>query len=252
MRICLHTYYEIADPYIGGTQTLLIKLAKELKVLGHDPFIVCSSLYRHFVIEDIDIYGIVPEQYINLLHIKYNGTPSSKFLKEVISDNAETQCDLKRLADYSYEQYSKFPADIYHLNSYIAAYAQKIRIPIVAYQHENEHEFDSFWGEGKFRQLIEFIKNRESNIQKRPCLFTASHHYSYIFSKQFHIPIQAIHLGVLLNDMVCSKEITYTEETSFGMMFILYRYLDSFAFQCTAKRTRFGTFCLRSSYGERI
>lgn len=40
MRICLHTYYEVANPYIGGTQTLLIKLAKELKLIGHEVFIV--------------------------------------------------------------------------------------------------------------------------------------------------------------------------------------------------------------------
>lgn len=108
MRICLHTYYEISDPYIGGTQTLLIKLSKELKVLGHEPFIVCSSLNQHFVIEGIDIHGVIPEQYIDLLRTKYKGIPSSKFLKEAIFGNGETQDSLRRLADYSFEQYSKF------------------------------------------------------------------------------------------------------------------------------------------------
>lgn len=216
MRICLHTYYEISDPYIGGTQTLLIKLSKELKVLGHEPFIVCSSLNQHFIIEGIDIHGVIPEQYIDLLRTKYKGIPSSKFLKEAIFGNGETQDSLRRLADYSFEQYSKFQADIYHLNSYVAAYAQETGTPIVAYQHENEQEFDGFWGEGKFQQLIEFVKNKIALIQNRPCLFTASHHYANNFSKRFQIPIQSVHLGVLLNDMAYSREVTYTEETSFG------------------------------------
>lgn len=216
MDICLHTYYEISDPYIGGTQTLLIKLAKELKVLGHEPFIVCSSLKTHFVIEGIDVYGVIPEQYTNLLRTKYNGVPSSKFLKEAIFGDSKVQDGLRSLADYSYEQYSKFQADIYHLNSYIAAYAQETITPIVAYQHENEQEFDGFWGEGKFQQLIEFVRNKSFQIQNRPCLFTASHHYANNFSKRFQIPIQSVHLGVLLNDMAYSKKVTHTEETSFG------------------------------------
>lgn len=85
MDICLHSYYEISDPYIGGTQTLLIKLAKELKVLGHEPFIVCSSLKTHFVIEGIDVYGVIPEQYTNLLRTKYNGVHHLNFLKKQFS-----------------------------------------------------------------------------------------------------------------------------------------------------------------------
>lgn len=218
MRICLHTYYEISDPYIGGTQTLLIKLAKELIVLGHEAFIVCSSLNPHFVIEGVDIYGVIPSRYLALLRSEYNGIPSSKFLREAFFNGPSIKEGLTNLAAYSYEQYSQFQADIYHVNSYIAAFghSHESSIPIVAYQHENEDEFDGFWGDGAFDEFVNWLHLQEGRSSKNPLLFTASQHYANHFSLLLNRPIQSVHLGVLLNDMMCSKEVSTTEETTFG------------------------------------
>lgn len=218
MNICLHTYYEVSDPYIGGTQTLLIKLAKELIVLGHEVFIVCSSLKSHFVIEGVDIYGVIPKQYHTLLRSKYDGIPSSKFLKDAFFNGHTVKEALTNLAAYSYEQYSQFPADIYHVNSYIAAFSQSdvTSIPIVAYQHENEIEFDGFWGAGAFNEFVDWLNEQEERSLKSPRLFTASQYYASHFSLLFNRPIHSVHLGVLLNDMMCSKAVSTTEETDFG------------------------------------
>lgn len=216
MKICLHSYYEICDPYIGGTQTLLIKLAKELKILGHEVFIVCSSLNQHYVIEGVDIYGMIPKQYINLLMTKYKGNASSKFLKDAIFNGLDMNSALSRLAEYSFAQYSMFQADVYHLNSYIAAFTYTSTTPIVAYQHENEFEFDGFWGEGAFCALVKYINHINCNNKNTPLLFTASQYYSEKFSNIFNMPITPIHLGVLLNDMTYTGKITYTEELTFN------------------------------------
>ena len=214
MRICLHTYYEISDPYIGGTQTLLIKLAKELMVLGHETFIVCSSLNSHLIIEGVNVYGIIPNQFIHLLQSKYNGVASSKFLKEAIFANYNTEEALSRLATYSFEQYSRFQADIYHLNSFVAAFANKTSIPIIAYQHENEDEFDGFWGNGSFEKFIKWTKEKNNKYHGKIQLFTASKYYANLYSSIFGLTIQAVHLGVLLNDMTYSREIKRNEYTS--------------------------------------
>lgn len=216
MKICLHTYYEIGNPYIGGTQTLLIKLAKELKILGHDAFIVCSSLTSHYEIEGVDVFGVIPKQYISLLREKYNGIPSSKFLKAAIAEGHSFESALSRLAEYSQNQYCRFSADIYHLNSYVAAFPNNNSIPVVAYHHENEDEFDGFWGKGTFKQLVSWIKMQEKRMQQKPLLFTASHYYANRFSTIFNIPIRPVRLGVLLNDIIYSKEVNFNEETTFG------------------------------------
>ena len=216
MRICLHTYYEIADPYIGGTQTLLVKLAKELNVLGHEAFIVCSSMRPHFTVEGVDVYGVIPEKHIPLLQSKYQGVASSKFLKEAMVDGNDIETALINLATYSYEQYSRFEADIFHLNAYVAAFAQKNRMPIVAYQHENEEEFDGFWGKGAFECLVRLTKTYNSQPNGKRMLFTASHYYAQRFSELFDTPIQSVHLGVLLHDMMRSKAVKFTETTCFN------------------------------------
>lgn len=215
MRICLHTYYEISDPYIGGTQTLLIKLAKELMLLGHDVFIVCSSLKPQYIIEGVTIYGVIPDQYIHVLRTKYNGIASSKFLKDIICNGEDVSAVLIKLADYAYQQYSKFRPDVFHLNSYVAAFAYNLNIPVVAYQHENEFEFDGFWGNGAFLSMISYINRQKQMISNHPMLFTASQYYSEVFTKLLNLPILHIPLGVLLNDMLYIPQISYTEELSF-------------------------------------
>lgn len=216
MRICLHTYYEIADPYIGGTQTLLVKLAKELNVLGHEAFIVCSSMRPHFNVEGVDVYGVIPKKHIPLLRNKYQGIASSKFLKDAIVDGNNIETALKQLAEYSFEQYSRYKADIYHLNAYVAALAQNLQTPIVAYQHENEEEFDGFLGNGAFACLVRLTKMCNNQLDVKHMLFTASQYYAQRFSERLDIPIQSVHLGVLLNDMMRSKAVQYTETTCFN------------------------------------
>lgn len=213
MRICLHTYYEVANPYIGGTQTLLIKLAKELKLIGHEVFIVCSNLCPHYIIEGVDIYGVIPEKYVDLLRKEFNGIPSSKFLKKAMFDGENKELALMNLAGYAFDQVSRFKADIYHLNSYVASiFADELHAPVVAYHHENEEEFDGLWGRGSFDELINQIKTAHCKTM----LFAASHHYAEHFSKLFETYIQAVHLGISLNDMPFSNTVKYSELTSVG------------------------------------
>lgn len=213
MRICLHTYYEIANPYIGGTQTLLIKLAKELKLIGHEVFIVCSNLCPHYTIEEIDIYGIIPKKYIDLLRNEFDGIPSSKFLKKAISSDEDIRSALMNLARYAIDQVSQFKADVYHLNSYAASlYADELQAPVVAYQHENKEEFDGLWGRGSFDELIKQIKTAHG----KTVLFAASHHYAEQFSKLLETNVKAVHLGISLNDMPFSNKVKFSEKTCFG------------------------------------
>lgn len=216
MKVCLHTYYEISNPYIGGTQTLLIKLAKELIVLGHEAFIVCSSLNPHFVVEGVNIYGVIPNQFVHLLQTKYEGVASSKFLKEAIFANNNMEDSLLQLANYSYEQFSRFQADVYHVNSYVAAFPDNATLPIVAYQHENEEEFNDLWGADAFLNLIRWIKTRTRDKATKPRLFTASHYYAKQFSGLLGLPVQGMHLGILLNDIVYSRAVSTTEDTTFS------------------------------------
>lgn len=217
MKICLHTFFEIAEPYIGGTQTFLIKLAKELKVLGHDVFIVCSSLQPQKNIEGVDIYGVIPSKYKKILLDSFNGIASSRFLRETIFSNQDLESAFKELSHYSQEQYSKFQADVYHLNSFIsAAFADTDKYSIVVSNHENKYEFDNLWGNNAYDTFAHMVYTKSTRLHLIEALYTASAFYANEFSKHFNLKINYVHLGVLLNDMLYSNKINNDINTAFN------------------------------------
>ena len=63
MKVCLHATQKITQNYIGGTERFLIKIAKELQVLGWNPFIVCNSLTPENYVEGIKVIGKVPKPF---------------------------------------------------------------------------------------------------------------------------------------------------------------------------------------------
>lgn len=202
MRICLHTNFEIGFPYIGGTQTFLIKLAKELLVLGHDPFIVCSSLTPEYCIEGIKIFGVIPEMYKKKLLGEYNGVFSSRFLYDQIFKNRTPQYALKELSSYTKFQIQNFDADVFHLNSFVsAAYLQvDFYDKFIITNNENDIECDGLWGNGFFSIFKDLVYNKKTFLHKFKILCTPSYYYANYLSNILDLHIRNIALGVLLND----------------------------------------------------
>ena len=63
IRVCLHTAWSVPADFIGGTERFLIELAKELKILGFEPFVVCSNLQRELDIEGVEVRGRIPVEF---------------------------------------------------------------------------------------------------------------------------------------------------------------------------------------------
>lgn len=198
MDICLHTNFEIGKNYIGGTERFLITISKELKSLGFNSFIVCSSMTEEIEVEGIKVIGIIPEKYKK--KFKEYSFFSSAFLKnEIIGQNFNID-SLKRLSEYTNEQLINVKSDITHLNSFASATFLTPDKTYFVTNHENEKEYDGYWGDGFFEMMSNLIYKRETELHKYQKLITPSFYYSHQFSKVFDLPIQAINLGIRLED----------------------------------------------------
>jgi len=200
MRICLHTIFCIEQNFIGGTERFLIDLSKELSALGHKPFIVCSSMSKRTEIEGIEVFGRIPE-YVQPAFNKYSFF-SSNFLKKEIIGAPYSLDSLKRISKYTTAQLSEFKADIFHLNSFVSATFFTPNGACIVTNHENDREYNSYWGEGFFEFMADHVKHRRTNLHELDGLLTPSRYYAELFSKNFDLPIRGINLGVNLNNFM--------------------------------------------------
>lgn len=198
-NICLHTNFCVTPDYIGGTERFLISLAKELKILGFEPFIVCSSLIPKAVIENIPVYGIIPNLYRK--YFQDNGFFSSKILHDKIFTESLLINNLKKLSDYTIEQISGFNADVYHFNSFASiSFDETYSKKSVVTNHENNLECDKIWGSGFYDEFKKLVRCGKTLHNQHPHLIVPSHFYAKQFSKDFNLPIKNIPLGVNLKD----------------------------------------------------
>ncbi|MDE5421579.1 glycosyltransferase family 4 protein [Ancylomarina sp. DW003] len=212
MKICLHTNWEIIPKYIGGTERFLINLSKDLKALGHEPFIVCSSKTKETYIEGIKVLG----RFIDDFSTKEYPYFSSAFIKNEIIGEKYSIDSLKRISAYTLRQLEGIDADIYHFNSFISASFIPVKPNYVVTNHENNHEYDWYWGEGFFNFLKESVFNKETYLHEYKNLFTPSSFYASYFSQAFNINVNAINLGVPLNTFLIEpKENELKKEYAF-------------------------------------
>jgi|GEM_PF-2291303 len=212
MEICFHTNFEITPNYIGGTERFLIKISKELKALGHDPFIVCSRLDEEIYIEGIKVIGCIPSKYKRPFE-KYSFF-SSSFLKNEIIGKQFSVDSLKRLSDYTAEQLSGIKSDVFHLNSFASASFLKPEGNYFVTNHENEREYDGYWGVGFFNMMSSLVHSRKSQLHNYKRLITPSNYYAKEFSRLFNLPVVGINLGVHLEDFEYSiRKTTQSKES---------------------------------------
>lgn len=222
MDICLHTNLQLTEKYIGGTERFLLSFAKELNNLGFNSFIVCSSFIKKSTIEGVVIYGTVPEEYHNKAK-KYK-TLSSDFINNEIFKGRSVEDALIELSHYTEKQLNNFDADIFHLNSFIsAAYLDPSKRKYIIYNHENDKELDSRYGNNFFNQFSNLVRRQNSQLHKQR-LFVPSQYYSSFFEKSFNCKIQTIKLGVNLIDFSYIKKENYLKENLMGEQ------LDSYLF----------------------
>lgn len=214
MKVCLHTNFSITPDYIGGTERFLITLSKELKCLGFEPFIVCSSFINEIMVEGIKVIGRIPEPYKPMI-CKYKSFTSA-FLKNEIFDESDYENSLRRLSKYTEMQLAGIDADIFHLNSFASASFLPYKENYIVTNHENNKEYNGFWGENFFETFRNLVKNRQTELHKYPFLLVPSQFYSEYFSKQFNLNIGYIHLGINLNDFPIRKQLNDLKEEYFN------------------------------------
>ncbi|WP_430411467.1 glycosyltransferase family 4 protein [Kordia sp.] len=202
MKICLHTLYTINKNYIGGVERFMIKYAKEMKTLGHDVFIVCSSLNKEINIEGIKVLGIVPQQYIDKYKL-YNS--SSNFISKEILNNKYSVEKLRELSNYCLAQIADIEADIFHFNSFASNLYIPAKKKYFVTNHENEKEYDSKWGVGFFNFMSSLIKDKKTYLHNYDNLYVPSIYYSELFSKLFDLKISSIKLGIHLEDFQITR-----------------------------------------------
>lgn len=215
MKICLHTNWEVSAKYIGGTERFLVNMCKELESFGHEPFIVCSGEDNEIYVEGIKVIGRYGESLKKSLH-KYQYF-SSEFIRKEIIGEKYNEDSLKRLSDYTLGQLDGIEADVFHLNSFISAlYISSLKNLIVT-NHENDKEYDWYWGKGFFSFFKNLVANKQTNLHTISNLYTPSKYYADFFSKEFDLPVKSIHLGIPLNYFAyMNKEDALRREYSFA------------------------------------
>jgi glycosyltransferase involved in cell wall biosynthesis len=199
-KICLHTTHQISQNYIGGTERFLIKLAKELQVLGWTPFILCSNTVPNYFVEGIKVIGRIPKPYRRNIS-KYKQL-NYEFLRNEVLEKESTPYDIAtKLSAYVAMQLEGIDADIFHLNSFVSAscFNGKINNYVVT-NHENDIEMDYFWGDGFFQQYAQLVSERKLHLDHAAGLYAPSKFYSEFYTKRFNLAVNAIKLGVHISD----------------------------------------------------
>lgn len=196
MRICLHTIREVAPDFVGGTERLLVELAKELAYLGHEPFILSSGLRGDLLIDGVPLIQKIPDQY-KKWYLKY-GVANSAFLNSVVMGGSASEQGLRSLGQYVDDQLRDTDADIIHLNSFATSlYSVSARGAFIT-NHENEREYDSKCGEGFTRLITEIVSKGQGELKNAALLTTPSEYYAHWYSNAFKLEVSFVKAGVSL------------------------------------------------------
>ncbi len=198
MKICLHTFWDITHDFIGGTERFLIELSKELRLLGFQPFIVCTGDNVKTRIQGVDVFGIIPEKYRK--SFSEFGEAKLGLLDDIFVRNKTTKDGLQEFADYVSHQLDHFEYDVVHLNSFASSIFFKSTQPVIVTNHENRDESDNLWGYGFFDKIKVLSKLAESSFHKHYALAVPSKYYSKEYSDFFDIEILGINQGVNLSE----------------------------------------------------
>ncbi|MEJ0106603.1 MAG: glycosyltransferase [Bacteroidota bacterium] len=199
-KICLHTTHQISQNYIGGTERFLIKMAKELQLLGWTPFIVCSSTTEKTYVEGIEVIGRLPKQFrsnaLNYKQLNYN------FLRNEVLSSEDTPYEIsKKLSFYVMMQLEGIQAEIFHLNSFLSVFSLDDAITnVIVTNHENNLEMDATLGQGFFENYSQLIRERKLLFKNIKGLYTPSKFYADYFSKKLGMRVDPIKLGVHISD----------------------------------------------------
>lgn len=198
VRICLHTAWSLRANFIGGTERFLIELAKELRILGFDPFVVCSNLQPEIDVEGVQVRGSVPDEYRT--PFVQTDPNIAEYMRKNVYNQTPSKVAFRHVSAYVQEQLRDVEADIFHLNAFSAALFVNLPAPMVVTNHENEEELDRFWELGAFATMARLIRDDSDSLPSAPWLFTPSRHYAEEYSKQMARDIRPNALGVNLNE----------------------------------------------------
>ncbi|WP_081963802.1 glycosyltransferase family 4 protein [Hoeflea sp. BAL378] len=203
IRICLHTAWSVPANFIGGTERFLIELAKELKVLGFDPFVVCSNLQRELDIEGVEVRGRIPAEFQT--HYRKTDPNIAAFMKDAVYNQEASKGAFRHISTYVQKQIEDVEADLFHFNAFSAALYVKTEVPQVVTNHENARELEGFWHHGAFETMGQLVRSDPDAFPSSPLLFTPSRFYSEEYSNAFSRQVRANHLGVNLENFAPVK-----------------------------------------------
>lgn len=196
MRICLHTIWDVSHGFIGGTERFLVELAKELKILGADPFILCTGDNFEKSIEGVKVFGRVPPEYReSLLRL---GEAKGAYVKNNFAAHKTRELALRALAKHVQYQCDQVDKDILHLNSFASLAFLNSKEPIIVTNHENSEESEALWGENFFPSLRAVLASMPSRCPNTklavPSVFYADE-YSNFFGHKIHGVPLGVNLG---------------------------------------------------------
>ena len=209
VRICLHTAWSLPSNFIGGTERFLIELAKELRILGFDAFVVCSNLQPIIDVEGIEVRGRVPR---DCLESFVRTDPNiAMYMSEMVYSQLPSKKAFQHISKYVEDQLSEVEADIFHLNAFSAALFVQLSAPLVVTNHENKEELDGFWGAGAFDAMAAIARDDQDAFRSSPRLFTPSRYYAELYAKQMGRVVSPNALGVNLGEFVLRSTHRFTD-----------------------------------------
>jgi len=181
---------------IGGTERFLVELAKELRAIGHDAFVLCSGMRKPFDLEGITIHSTIPSEY----HAQYakHKFANSAYIVNAVLNNSISEHSFRTLSSYTDKQLSTVSYNVAHLNSFASSlFVNQINRHVVM-NHENDLEYDSTFGDGFTRRMIEWVKERKTKLHNAGCLITPSQYYADYFAKHFNVQVIKVGGGISL------------------------------------------------------
>jgi len=197
MNICLHTFWDITHNFIGGTERFLIELSKELKILGFNPFIVCTGDNTYHKIQGVDVYARIPGEYKEAYY--RHGEAKVALFSEIFKKK-NVQLSLNNISRYINNQLFEFEYDVLHLNSFASSVFTHSQKPIIVTNHENESESENIWGDGFFSLLQSAINSEGSNFRSHSFRLVPTKYYADKYTKFFNAKIDYINLGVNISE----------------------------------------------------
>lgn len=203
MRICLHTVRDLAPDFVGGTERLLVDLAKELTILGHEPFVVASGIRDEFSIDGVPIIHRLPsgfrEKYLR------EGQANSNFLAHAVMREGDVESKLRRLGRYVDQQLQSINCDALHLNSFATSIFAESTIDAIVMNHENDLEYDSKMGQGFTSSFASIAARRVGNLHHAEVLSTPSQHYAEFYSQILGLEVRQVKCGISLTSFERSR-----------------------------------------------